>query len=73
MQTKQYFKYCPKCGKFLKIDDIDYNFEGNQDESLFCLECGIFVYSKIRYKRICYAKIEEMDADTKKVYKNYNY
>ena len=39
--SQRYIKKCPICGNILETDDIDYNFEGNQNESSTCNHCHI--------------------------------
>lgn len=65
-----YQKKCPKCDTELYVDDIDYNFKGNQDEYLICPKCYAFVFAKVRYNKVCKIEFEEMDADTKEMYRN---
>lgn len=40
---------CPLCKTELVLDDIDYNFKGNQNEYYFCPNCQVGAYVKIRY------------------------
>ncbi|MBQ7977928.1 MAG: hypothetical protein IJ301_05025 [Clostridia bacterium] len=41
---------CPKCGKAMELDDIDYNFKGNQDEYWICDDkCCMSAFVKVRY------------------------
>lgn len=40
---------CKKCGKEMRIDDVDYNFKGNQDNYWTCDNCNIGCMEKIRY------------------------
>lgn len=39
---------CIYCHNEMIIDDIDYNFKGNQDEYFYCT-CGSALFRKIRY------------------------
>lgn len=41
---------CNRCGKPMQLDDVDYNFRGNQDEYYICA-CGASCIVKIRYWR----------------------
>ena len=50
---KHYVKNCPKCNLPLTYDDIDYNFEGNQDEYSSCPKCNLAYKFKIRYHKVC--------------------
>lgn len=42
---------CPHCGKEMKLDDIDFNFKGNQNEYWTCPHCHFSAIAKIRYGR----------------------
>lgn len=42
-------KFCKLA--MMKIDDIDYNFDGNQDEYLYCPNCNATLFVKVRYKK----------------------
>ena len=45
---------CKYCGKLMTLDDIDYNFEGNQNNYWTCFDCKSSCFEKIRYgKSIC--------------------
>lgn len=44
---------CEYCGIDLELDDIDYNFNGCQDEYCYCKKCGRGVFIKVRYGKIC--------------------
>ena len=59
--TKNYLKKCKKCGNLLFIDDIDYNFEGCQDELLICDKCNLTYFVKVRYGKICKVRYEKND------------
>ena len=48
-----YRKRCPICNEKLEIDDIDYNFEGCQDEMLICPHCNITFEFRVRYGKVC--------------------
>lgn len=39
---------CKKCGKSMRLDDVDFNFEGNKDNYLICDACNIGAIEKIR-------------------------
>ena len=54
MRDKGYFQkkaFCKKCNRPMELEDIDYNFEGNQDEIYSC-ECGLACFVKVRYGKI---------------------
>lgn len=41
---------CPNCGKQMEIDDIDFRFQGNQDNYWTCETCGLIgTIQEIRY------------------------
>lgn len=44
---------CPNCGAEMYLDDIDYNFRGNQDEYWVCEKCCSTVIVEIRYSKEC--------------------
>ncbi len=43
---------CKECGNEMILDDVDYNFEGNQDEYWLCEKCYSGIFIKIRYGRV---------------------
>lgn len=45
---------CPHCKIEMYLDDVDYNFKGNQDEYWLCEKCYIGAIAKVRHnKRVC--------------------
>lgn len=52
---------CPICGNLMELDDIDYNFDGNQDEVYCCFDCNTTAFVKVRYSKV--VKTEYTDAD----------
>lgn len=58
-----YYKKCPKCGNSLHCDDIDYNFEGCQDEYLECQVCHISFYVKVRFGHVHSVEAKQMEQD----------
>lgn len=40
---------CKYCGKEMRLDDVDYNFKGNQDNYFICDDCKASAIEKIRY------------------------
>lgn len=56
-------KECPKCGSELRLDDIDFNFKGCQDEYYFCSNenCKMSFFVKVRYDKAC--KHQMIDED----------
>ena len=52
MYMRVYRKTCPICGERLEVDDIDYNFEGCQDELLNCNKCKLVFEFKVRYGKV---------------------
>ena len=40
---------CKYCGKEMRLDDVDYNFKGNQDNYWLCDNCNASAFEKIRY------------------------
>lgn len=47
-----YVKKCPLCDKPIVNDDIDYNFDGNQDEYSTCVYCNHAFLFYIRYNHL---------------------
>lgn len=47
-------RICRSCKCQLECDDIDYNFEGNQDEYWFCPQCGRYLFAKIRFGKVSF-------------------
>lgn len=42
---------CKKCNCEMLLDDVDFNFEGNQDNYWLCEKCEIGCIEKIRFGR----------------------
>ena len=40
---------CKNCNKVMRLDDVDFNFKGNQDNYYICDDCHIAAVEKIRY------------------------
>lgn len=55
MDKKLYskLKTCPNCGGKLLLDDLDYSFDGCQDEYYVCENYDVVVTVKVRYKKAC--------------------
>lgn len=47
---------CKTCGKEMILDDVDYDFEGKQDEYWLCETCFDSVFVKVRYGKVCKAE-----------------
>ena len=45
---------CKYCDTEMEMDDIDFNFKGNQDEYFTCPTCTSTLYRKIRYGKVVY-------------------
>ena len=53
MKGNQYTRHivkCPNCDMAMLLDDIDYDFDGKQDNYYQC-SCGIAAYEQIRFKK----------------------
>lgn len=61
--TYGYAIKCPKCGKSMKLDGIDRNVKGNQNEQYSCTTCQERAVVKVRYERII--KTEYFDKNEK--------
>lgn len=48
-----YQKKCPKCDTQLEFDDVDYSFDGCQDEYSVCPKCQLSFIFRIRYHSVC--------------------
>ena len=60
LYTKIYYgKKCRVCGNEIIVDDVDYNFDGCQNEYLICDNCNKAIFVKVRYGKIC--KVEYND------------
>lgn len=44
---------CNKCKKPMILDDVDYSFDGCQDEYWLCEKCYDSVFVKVRYRKAC--------------------
>ena len=42
---------CEFCGSEMVLDDVDFNFKGNQDNYWICENCDASAIEKIRYGR----------------------
>ena len=56
---------CLKCGKEMDTDDVDFNFHGNYDEYLYCNNCDVSGFIKVRYNKEIYR--EQVDLNTNKI------
>lgn len=45
---------CKFCNCEMRLDDVDYNFSGNQDNYYKCDNCGASAFEKIRYHKSIY-------------------
>lgn len=43
---------CPECGNKMRLDDIDYNFKGSQDNYYVCDHCHEALVQKIRFGKV---------------------
>lgn len=44
--------HCQYCGTLMTLDDIDYNFEGNQNNYWLCQNCNGTCFQKVRYGKV---------------------
>ena len=49
--TKKSIK-CPYCGHDMELDDVDYNFDGCQDNFYVCEHCHSDLVEKIRFGKV---------------------
>lgn len=52
---------CKFCNKDMELDDVDFNFEGNQDNYWICNNCGVSAFEKIRYGKSIKIDFEKVD------------
>lgn len=52
---------CKYCGKKMRLDDVDYNFKGNQDNYWICDNCHAGAFEKIRYNKSVSVKFDKED------------
>ena len=57
-----YIRKCPICGGDIEIDDIDYNFKGNQDEYAYCHHCHVALITKVRFNAPLKTLVYEEDS-----------
>lgn len=54
---------CKYCGKEMRLDDVDYNFKGNQNNYFICDDCEASAIEKIRYGKSISVNWEKGDED----------
>lgn len=47
---------CKFCNNEMRLDDVDYNFKGNQDNYYICDKCNASAFEKIRYYKSIYVE-----------------
>ena len=52
---------CKTCGAKMHLDDVDYNFKGNQNNYWICSECKTTCFEKIRYHKSIYKEFHERE------------
>ncbi len=50
---------CPICKKPIELDDIDYRFDGCQDEYWGCPDCSTSAFIRVRYSKIVASEIKD--------------
>lgn len=45
---------CPVCGEEMELDDVDYNFYGNQDNYFICNNDNVSCYQNVRYGNVSF-------------------
>ena len=61
---------CPLCNSIMELDDVDYNFKGNQNEYWYCpnSDCGTHAFVKVRYSKVILIEfISELDETIKTI------
>lgn len=51
---KDKYPTCKKCHSYMYLDDVDYSFQGCQDEYWFCPKCESCMTVKVRYGKVLY-------------------
>ena len=59
---------CKYCGKKMRLDDVDYNFKGNQNNYWICDNCHAGAFEKIRYNKSVSVKFYKEDNIESKEY-----
>ena len=54
---------CPRCGADMYVDDVDYNFDGCQDNYYICPACQLGAFEKVRYKKPCKIKYSDEEGN----------
>lgn len=49
---KNKYPTCKKCNSYMYLDDVDYSFQGCQDEFWFCPKCSSLMTVKVRYNKV---------------------
>lgn len=52
---------CKFCNNEMRLDDVDYNFKGNQDNYYICDKCNASAFEKIRYCKSIYVEFTECE------------
>ena len=55
---------CKYCGNKMRLDDVDYNFKGNQDNYWICDNCHASAFEKIRYGKSVSVKFDKEELVT---------
>jgi hypothetical protein len=48
---------CPECGEEMKLDDIDYNYDGNQDNYFICKNDNTSYFQQVRHDKIIFEEV----------------
>lgn len=54
---------CPKCNDNVIVEDVDYNFKGNEDDYCYCDNCKVNFLIKIRFSKIYNVEIFKEDEE----------
>lgn len=63
--AKRKHHQCVFCKSEMKLDDIDYNFEGCQDEDWYCPKCHAALFVKVRYNKVVAKRFMKGDSYVK--------
>ena len=50
---------CPVCGKEMYLEDIDYNYDGNQENYFGCNNDNVSCFQQVRHGKIIFEEVKE--------------
>lgn len=52
IKNKIHSEKCPNCKINFLIDDVDFNFKGNENDYCYCEKCGLNALIKVRFGKV---------------------